>query len=347
LVSIVREGEPHWLETKERLPDMPAVVLLRHRARLFSCLGATVTLLGCGSESTSPAPDEVVPVTGRYVERQYSAAEITTYADVPFSTRPNGGGQYTSSRTQSSESRQATLTMRMDIAVPPNATASTPQPLLVLIHGGGYYTGDKSNYYPEMESYVRAGYVVASINYRLTPIDTTADTVNSTAVLHAVEDAQNAIRFLRSNAARYGIDPTRVVSIGSSAGGGVSLALGLQPDDARGRSDYPGISARVDGAVSTGASLKGDTDALSAMLTYDATDAPVLLYHARENDSLTGATWTGSVLPTQQRINASGNSCTVVPQPDMTHTVWLVIGNDYWPPLRSFLWSRLRLAALR
>lgn len=301
---------------------------------------------GCGADATT-TPVEVVPTSGLYLTPQFAAGSLATFRDVPFSTRANAGRQYTSGRTEAVERTQPTLTLRMDIAVPPNATAASRQPLLVLIHGGGFVTGDKSDFYPELESYARAGYVVATINYRLTPGNGSSDTIRTTAVQHATEDAMNAIRFLRVNAARYGIDPTRVATIGSSAGGGVSLVIGIEPDDPRARSDYPATSARVDGVVSTGATLQGESAAVLSLLTFDVTDTPVLLFHAKETDGGTGATWTGAVLPTQQRINGSGNSCRVVPQPDGTHTVDLSIGTPYWTPLREFLWSRLRLASLR
>ncbi len=303
---------------------------------------------GCGDSSTAAPDDNVAPTTGLYVSQQFAATAVTTSLNVAYSVRPNAGGQYTSQRTEAVERTQPALTLRMDIAVPPNATAATRQPLLVFVHGGGFIAGDKSDFYPEMESYARAGYVVATINYRLTNGGGTGgDSIRTQAVLHATEDAMNAVRFLRANAARYGIDPTRVVSVGSSAGGAVSLMLGLQPDDPRARSDWAGVSARVNGAVTTGASLQGASPEIEALLSFDATDSPILLYHAKETDSSSGATWTGSVLPTQQRITSSGNVCTVVPQPNMTHTVDLSLGNSYWPPLREFLFTHLRLAELR
>jgi len=316
-----------------------------HGPRALRWIALALGALGCGVDRTAPDP---IPTTGLYVEQIHSDASISTFVDIPFSVRTNRGGQYTSERTRTTERTQSTLTMRMDIAVPPNATAATRAPLLVFIHGGGFVTGDKSNFYEQMATYARAGYVVATINYRLTPSNQSSDTLRVTAVQDAVEDAQNAIRYLRVNAAAYGIDPTRVVTIGSSAGGAVSLVTGIEPDDARATSDFPGTSARVDGVISTGATLAGeDSAAVEALISFDATDSPVLLFHARETDSGTGATWTGSVLPTKARIDGSGNSCTVVEQPDQTHTVWLSIDTEYWPPIRSFLWTHLRLAALR
>lgn len=320
---------------------------LSFRRAAAARLVGLILLTACGTEPAAPTAAPPAPLTGLYAAPQFDSTQLSVFLNVPYSTRPNLRRQYTSQRTEAVERTQPTLTMRMDIAVPPNARAGAPQPLLVLIHGGGFVAGDKSDFYPEVVSYARAGYVVATINYRLTPGNGSSDTIRTLAVQHATEDAMNAIRFLRTNAARYGIDPTRVATIGSSAGGGVSLVVGIQPDDPRGLSDHPGISARVDGVVSTGATLQGESEAVLSLLTFDATDTPVLLFHAKETDGGTGATWTGSVLPTQHRIVASGNRCSVVPQPDGTHTVDLSIGTVYWPPLRDFLWDRLRLAALR
>lgn len=314
----------------------------------FAFLLLVLLVAGCdGSATVAPPADDPLPATGVYAATQFPASAIRVVQDVAYSVRPNAGRQYTSGSTREAEERLPQLTLRMDIGVPPNATATSRQPLLVFIHGGGFVTGDKRDFLPEMEAYARAGYVVASVNYRLTPGNQQSDTLRSTTVTQALEDVANAVRWLRANAARYGIDTTRVASVGSSAGGALSLLLAIQPDDPRLRYDDPLRSSRVNGAVSTGATLAGETEAVLSFISYDATDAPVLLLHARETDGGTGATWTGSVLPTQARINASGNRCTVVPQPNGTHTVDLSLGNTYWPSVGPFLFSVLRLTALR
>jgi hypothetical protein len=82
-------------------------------------------------------------------------------------------------------------------------------------------------------------------------------------------------------------------------------------------------------------------------ISYDADDSPVLMFHAKEYDSGgNGYTWTANAIPTQQAILNSGNSCTLIPQPNMTHTVVLELGGDYWQYLKPFLWEHLRLAEL-
>lgn len=97
-----------------------------------------------------------------------------------------------------------------------------PHPLIVFIHGGGHVVGDKSSFGLQLilPFVSRAGYSVASINYRLAP-----------AHRHPaqVEDARTAVRWLRANAARFRIDPDRVAVSGASAGGHIATFLAFTP----------------------------------------------------------------------------------------------------------------------
>lgn len=286
------------------------------------------------------------PSEGRYARVLLPLDSIRVDRDIAYSVRPNAGGQYTSGLTRDLEQGQPTLTLRLDLARPRDATATQRRPLIVLVHGGGFVTGDKRDPQDWAVTYAQAGYVVASINYRLSPTPQASDSARLQAIRHAVEDAQNAIRFLRTQAATWGIDPTRVVTIGTSAGGGISLTNGVAADDPSLVSDAPGVSSAVSGAIATGATLTGESDDVLTWLRFDASDAPVLLFHARERDDDTGKTWTGHVLPTQQRYVQAGIACTVVAQPEGTHTVPLAVEGPYWGALWPFLWEHLRLAQL-
>jgi acetyl esterase/lipase len=246
------------------------------------------------------------------------------------------------------QSSGAPLALKLDLAVPPNASATSRQPLIIWLHGGGLVSGGKEEVADQMLSYARAGYVAASVNYRLTPGIETNVALRIRALQQAVEDTMNAIRFLRANAAAYGIDTTRVATFGNSAGGSISLVNAIEFDTLAGAvSDYPGVSSKVHAAVSTGATLVDGTSTADSLVHYDAGDTPVLLYHANPTDGTSEATWSAAVLPTQSRINGSGNTCVVVAQPDRSHTVDLSLGGAYWPAAKGFLWARLRLAELR
>lgn len=288
--------------------------------------------------------DVLPPDTGLYISTQFSNAQLSILPNVKYGEKDNFRNiQYTSIQTKEVELKQSKLNLTMDIAIPPNAGASSRQPLIVLIHGGGFVTGDKSDMYLEAYSYAQAGYVVATINYRLTQ-NQTNDTTRLLSRLHALEDVGNAIRFLKKNSAVYFIDTTRVISIGSSAGGGLSVTNALEKDAGTSIVDYPGYSTFVCAAVSTGVTLKLD-DIAPLTIGFDAKDSPLLMFHANPLDSGTGATWQ-DLLNSQQLVNASGNTCEVFSQPNMTHTVSLELGGQYWPQLKPFLWKHLKLGSL-
>ena len=98
-----------------------------------------------------------------------------------------------------------------------------PMPCIVWVPGGGWRGCDKNLMVPEMQFFVEAGYVLASIYYR------------SSAQGHwpdQIQDVRAAIRFLRAHADTYHIDPERIGILGRSAGGQLSAmaAMNLEED---------------------------------------------------------------------------------------------------------------------
>lgn len=92
------------------------------------------------------------------------------------------------------------------------------RPTVLLIHGGGFRAGAKESYIPLAVKLAEHGYVAATANYRLAPRN---------QFPAAVQDAKAAVRFLRANAAKYGIDADHIGALGGSAGGHLVLMLGL------------------------------------------------------------------------------------------------------------------------
>jgi acetyl esterase/lipase len=105
----------------------------------------------------------------------------------------------------------------LDLLVPPNAAKKMP--LVIWIHGGGWKSGDKAN--NPGAPLVRLGYVVASINYRL------SDEAQWPA---QINDCKAAVRWLRAHAEEYHIDPDHVGVWGGSAGGHLVAMLGTSGD---------------------------------------------------------------------------------------------------------------------
>lgn len=105
----------------------------------------------------------------------------------------------------------------LDIYIPQNRI-SEELPLVVYIHGGGWQRGSK-NYAGRGMPYLRTGrYIFASINYRL---------LDQANILEMIYDCKAAIRYLKSNAKKYGIDKNKIGVWGTSAGGHLSAMIGL------------------------------------------------------------------------------------------------------------------------
>ena len=109
------------------------------------------------------------------------------------------------------------------------AKSDRPTPVVLLIHGGGWMNGDKSGYGASaIRPYLDAGISVAAINYRF--ILQAMDQKVEPPVKACLHDAMRALQTIRSKAAEWNIDPSRVGATGGSAGACTSLWLALHDD---------------------------------------------------------------------------------------------------------------------
>jgi acetyl esterase/lipase len=110
------------------------------------------------------------------------------------------------------------LRQTLDLVRPRDAKGARPLPVVVIIHGGAFRAGDKSMGLREAAELARGGdYAAATINYRLSGEATWP------AQIH---DCKAAVRWVRANAAKYGLDPDRIGVMGASAGGHLAAMLG-------------------------------------------------------------------------------------------------------------------------
>ena len=94
-----------------------------------------------------------------------------------------------------------------------------PFPLFVHIHGGGFAFGDKRD--DHMDAYllgIKRGYAVASLEYRLS---------GEAKFPAAALDCREAIRYIKTHAAEYCVDPNRIAVLGGSAGGNLAAMVGM------------------------------------------------------------------------------------------------------------------------
>ncbi|WP_416465022.1 alpha/beta fold hydrolase [Sphingomonas sp. VDB2] len=105
------------------------------------------------------------------------------------------------------------------------SAASGPLPLVLYIHGGGWANGHTrqsgafSDFPAVLADLSARGYIVASLEYRLS---------KEAPFPAAIDDVRTAIRFLRANAARFGLDGGKVAVWGGSAGGQLAALAALQ-----------------------------------------------------------------------------------------------------------------------
>ncbi len=121
------------------------------------------------------------------------------------------------------ESNTTNVDLKMDIHQPAEDTF-TNRPAIIFIHGGAFISGNKSH--DDMKAFCDTfslkGYVTATIQYRL-GMNILNNASPTRAVYRGLQDGRAAVRFLRENAATYGIDPNRIYMVGSSAGGFIAL----------------------------------------------------------------------------------------------------------------------------
>ncbi len=134
--------------------------------------------------------------------------------------------------------------LKADVFVP---AGEGPFPAVLVVHGGAWMAGNKSHMTPTARALAENGYVACAINYRLAP---------KYPFPAQIEDCKSAIRWMRTNAERYKIDPKRIGGFGYSAGGHLVALLGMT-DSQSGLegSDAPadGPSTRIQAVVAGGA----------------------------------------------------------------------------------------------
>lgn len=218
-----------------------------------------------------------------------------------------------------------TVTLRLDLYRPAGDTA-TSRPAIVWVHGGGFSGGDRTSpeIVDEANTFARRGYVNVSINYRLEKEGCSASAPTGAcvdAIREAMEDAQTAVRFLRSNASTYGIDTTRIAIAGSSAGAITALNVGYMS------SEDP--ASAVQAAISlSGANILGQMS---------PGDAPALLLHGTD-DGLVPYSWAAN---TVSEARAKGLLADLTTWEGAGHVPYVDFHDDIIEQTSSFLWWML------
>lgn len=123
----------------------------------------------------------------------------------------------------------------------PKEKSTSSRVAILIIHGGGWRSGNRTQHYPLAQKLASLGYVCFTPEYRL-----------STEALFpaAIYDIKDAIRWVRKNAEKYNTDPSKVVAMGFSAGGELSAFMGTTGDMPLFEGiDFTEVSSKVNAVV--------------------------------------------------------------------------------------------------
>ncbi len=320
-----KHGEPRAsaIET----PTMPAANSANSANAATAVAGAANAAGDEGAPSEGPAlPPPRAPLALAAVKQctpwpNPVPTEVGSLYDVVY-TSPHGQPQH------------------LDLAWP---KAPGAHPMVVMIHGGAWVGGDREYHRNDILRLAGAGYVAATIDYRLakTPAN---------AFPAALEDVRCAVRWLRREAGRFSGNPDRIAAFGDSSGGHLAALLAVAPEipgdgtcpivdepadvqaavldyaplDLRAFRTYPeSIQQATWAFLGARPALDPPLVALASPITHlDANDPPMLVLHATPDP----------VVPVQQSrefaraLQVAGVPSLFLELPDLPHG-FLVLGS--------------------
>ena len=150
----------------------------------------------------------------------------------------------------------------------PKEKGTVPRVAVLIIHGGGWRSGNRTQHHPLAQKLANLGYVCFTPEYRL-----------STEALFpaSIYDIKEVIRWVRKNAETYNIDPAKIVAMGFSAGGELSAFMGTTGDMPLFEgTDFKDVSSKVNAVVDIDGTLsfvhpdcrEGDDSKRTSAATY-------------------------------------------------------------------------------
>lgn len=184
----------------------------------ISLISSAIILAGCGKSlptaegsENDEAPTQNVSVTtasseksNRYGECIFDNVDVKT--DIVYAEKKDYLGN--------------DIQLKLDVYQPAEDTENN-RPVIIWVHGGGMYVGSKNESWDPVtflaNGLAKKGYVFVSIDYRLNPEWEASNAFNET-IKNAAEDVASSVDWVKANADEYGIDSSRIIIAGHSAG---------------------------------------------------------------------------------------------------------------------------------
>lgn len=185
--------------------------VLKHRMKqifLLALLGCSFTGHTQMTAGLTGKPDTSYSNYSAYIKELKRHPQIRLVPDSPIAAvKEKRGVVYCTTGSRS---------LLLDAFYPKEKTRKK-RPAILIIHGGGWRSGNRTQHHPLAQRLAALGYVCFTPEYRL-----------STEALYpaAVHDLKAALRWVRANAKQYQVDTSRLIVMGFSAGGQLAALLG-------------------------------------------------------------------------------------------------------------------------
>lgn len=204
-----------------------------------------------------------------------------------------------------------------------------PRPAIVLFFGGGWSTGSPRQFEPQARYFASRGMVAISADYRIRTRD-------NSKVTDSLSDARSAVRWVRANAKRLGIDPNRIAAGGGSAGGHLAASTAFisefdDPTEDKKVSAVPNALVLFNPALvlaplagldignagsRLNASLLGtEPTKVSPAHHVKAGGPPTIIFHGESDSTVPFSTAKAFT----EKMKAAGNQCQLISYPGQQH----------------------------
>jgi predicted esterase len=215
----------------------------------------------------------------------------------------------------------------------PQGKAAQPLPAIVYFTGGGWEKGQVEDQIANPAWFRDHGIIGIQADYRVAMR-------HGTTPLEAIADAKSALRYVRTNAVRLGVDPQRIIAAGGSAGGHLAictlLAGGEEPGEDVRVSTKPNALVLHNPVLGEGfggnffqnhpefSPMLADKAGWPPTILSNGTKDPITPFHAAENFNLL--------------MKTAGNVCELIPVKNAGHSCdWPVANPNFLPTIRRML----------
>ena len=205
--------------------------------------------------------------------------------------------------------------LKLHIFEPPGRDVKEPLPAVVFFFGGGWVGGTPTQFYHQCDYFASRGIVAISAEYRVR-------NRHGTTPFECVADGKSAVRWIRANAARLGVNPNKIAAGGGSAGGHVAACTGViegldEEDEDRNISSRPNALVLFNPAVDlVELSKKRRSDErfnrvkeISPLQHITKDVPPCIIFHGTADRTVPF----GSVERFRTAMKEAGNMCRLVP----------------------------------